>query len=55
MAEEDEVQAAIDEAEEFVADLADNMDKFSQAESAEIYESIASTCTMRAQAIRAEM
>ena len=55
MASEEEVEEAISDLEETVADIADDVDKWSQEQSAEIFEGVAAGCEMRARTIRQEM
>jgi len=51
---EADVDAAIEEASEAVSEHGDNTD-FTQAQSVEIYQSVAQFCTSRANQITAEM
>jgi NTP pyrophosphatase (non-canonical NTP hydrolase) len=55
MASEQELEDAIEELNEAVADVADDTARWSQAESLEIFEGVASAAKMRAQTIRQEM
>lgn len=55
MATEEEVTEAIDELNDQIAGVADDMDRWSQEQSAEIYEEIANVSNMRARTIRQEM
>lgn len=55
MATEQEIEGIVDDFSEQIAEVADDTERFSQEESAEIYEGIAVSCKMRADAIRQEM
>lgn len=55
MATEDDVQEAIDGLEETIAEEADDTYKWTQEQSAEIFEGVAAGCEMRARTIRQEM
>lgn len=55
MATEQEVEDAVDDLNEKVADVCDDTEKWSQEESAQIFEGVADACTQRANTIRQEM
>lgn len=55
MATEDEITDAVDELNQAVSDVVDDTARWSQDESAQIFEEVASTCRMRAETIRQEM
>lgn len=55
MATEKEIEELVDGFNEDIADIADNTARFSQEESAEIYESVGQACMDRARLIRSEM
>lgn len=55
MATEEEVEIVIDELNQDIADVADDTERFTQEDSAQIFEGIAAVCTDRARTIRQEM
>lgn len=55
MATDEEVGAVIDELNDAIADVADDMDRFTQEQSAEIHEAVASASEGAAAVIREEM
>lgn len=55
MATEEEVEVVVDELNEEIAEVADDTDRWSQEESAEIFEGIATVCAERARTIRQEI
>lgn len=50
-----DTEGVIDELNEQVAEVADDTNRWSQEESAEIFEGVAETCSQRARTIREEM
>lgn len=55
MATDDEVEAVIETLNEQIAEVADDTERFTQEQSAEIFEEVASICQMRGRTIRQEM
>lgn len=55
MATDEELEEACEDLNEKIAEVADDTDRWSQEQSAEIFEDIASVCTSRARTIRKEM
>jgi hypothetical protein len=55
MATEAEVEEACEELQEAIDNVADDTARFSQEDSVEIWETLASHCTARAQLTRSEM
>jgi hypothetical protein len=55
MATEEEVEEAIDDLGEQIAEVCDDTRKWSQEESAQIFEGVADVCVQRARTIRSEM
>lgn len=55
MSTEEEVETATDELCESVSEVADDTGRWTQEQSAEIYEGVASSCRERAALIRREM
>lgn len=55
MATEEEVEAVIETLNEQIAEVADDTERFTQEQSAEIFEEVASICSMRGRTIRQEI
>jgi hypothetical protein len=55
MATEEEIDEVCDELNEYIADVADDMERFSQQESYDIYVAVATACQTRATLIKSEM
>lgn len=55
MATEEEIEDIVDEFAEQIGEIADDSARFSQQESLNIYDGIASMCQMRANALRQEI
>lgn len=55
MSSEEELDDAVEELNEAIADVADDTARWSQEQSAEIFEGVAEACRMRAQTIRQEI
>lgn len=50
-----DIEDVVEDLNEKISKVADDTKRWSQGESAEIYEEVASVCTMRAEQIRREM
>jgi hypothetical protein len=55
MATEEQIEEAADEIKEFLDEIIDDTERFSQAESVEVLDLVASHCRMRMNLIRDEM